>query len=103
MLYFLDVVLYTKSVITMSALFSGCSSLTSINLSGFNTASVTDMSSMFAGLTSLKMLDLSGLDLSKVNKATNIFENVNTLKYINSMFSGCSSLIDIGGGEFRLC
>ena len=37
----------------MSAMFYGCSSLTSIDLSGWDTSNVTDMSSMFNGYSSL--------------------------------------------------
>ena len=35
-------------------MFSGCKSLTNINLSNFNTQNVTNMSFMFAGCSSLK-------------------------------------------------
>ena len=38
----------------MSWMFSGCSSLQSINLSSFNTTNVKDMSCMFHGCSSLK-------------------------------------------------
>ena len=34
----------------MSYMFSSCSSLTSLNLSNFNTNNVTDMSYMFSGI-----------------------------------------------------
>ena len=37
----------------MSAMFDGCSSLTNINLSNFNTNNVTNMSWMFNGCSSL--------------------------------------------------
>ena len=35
-------------------MFSGCSSLTNLNLSNFNTQNVTDMFYMFDGCSSLK-------------------------------------------------
>ena len=35
-------------------MFSGCKSLTNINLSNFNTQNVTNMSDMFSGCKSLK-------------------------------------------------
>jgi len=38
----------------MNNIFSGCSSLTKINLFNFNTQNVTDMSRMFNGCSSLK-------------------------------------------------
>ena len=38
----------------MSEMFDGCSSLTSLNLSNFNTNNVTDMSFMFDGVNKKK-------------------------------------------------
>ena len=38
----------------MASMFSGCKSLTNIDLSNFNTQNVTDMSFMFSGCDSLK-------------------------------------------------
>ena len=38
----------------MNGMFWGCSSLTNINLSNFNTQNVTDMYQMFWGCSSLK-------------------------------------------------
>ena len=46
----------------MSGMFSGCSSLASLDLSSLDTSSVTSMSSMFYGCSSLASLDLSSLD-----------------------------------------
>ena len=72
----------TSSVTTMSFMFSGCSSLVSLDLSGFDTSSVTTMSSMFEGCSSLVSLDLSGFDTSSVTT-------------MSGMFSGCSSLVSL--------
>ena len=38
----------------MSEMFSGCNSLTNLDLSNFNTQNVTNMSAMFSGCKSLK-------------------------------------------------
>ena len=72
----------TANVANMSGMFEGCSSLTSLDLSHFNTANVTDMSGMFAYCANLNSLDLSNFDTSNV---TNISE----------MFSRCTNLVDI--------
>jgi surface protein len=64
----------------MMWMFSGCSSLVSLDLSGFDTSSVTDMRSMFYGCSSLSSLDLSCFDTSSV---TNMM----------CMFDGCSEYI----------
>ena len=61
----------------MCDMFSGCSSLTSIDLSNFNTQKVTDMSYMFSDCISLTNIDLSNFNTQKVID-------------ISYMFSGCS-------------
>ena len=44
----------------MSNMFSGCSSLQSIGVDGWDLSKVTNMSNMFSGCSSLQVLDLSG-------------------------------------------
>jgi len=78
--------LNTSNVTDMSSMFSGCSSLTELDLSGFDIGNVTNMSSMFSGCSSLPSLDLSSFDTGKVTDMSN-------------MFSGCSSLVTIRVGE----
>ena len=60
-------------------MFSGCSSLKSINLSSFNTTNVKDMSGMFMNCSSLQSIDLSSF-------------NTTNVEYMNSMFYECFSL-----------
>ena len=69
----------TSSVTRMSGMFDGCSSLISLDLSGFDTSSVTGMYAMFFGCSNLISLDLTGFDTSSVTD-------------MDSMFSGCSNL-----------
>ena len=80
--------LNTDNVTNMSSMFSGCSSLTSLDLGGFKTDNVTDMSSMFDGCSSLMSLDLSG------------FKTVD-VTYMKYMFSGCSSLTSLDVSSFK--
>ena len=47
-------------------MFYGCSGLTSLDVSGFNTDNVTDMGWMFAGCSGLTSLDVSGFNTSNV-------------------------------------
>ena len=63
----------------MSGMFASCSSLSPLDLSGWDTSKVTDMSGMFAGCSSLTTLDLSAWDTSKVTD-------------MSGMFSGCFRL-----------
>jgi surface protein len=60
-------------------MFCDCSSLTSLDLSNFNTDNVKDMSYMFYYCTSLTSLDLFNF-------------NTNNVKDMREMFSHCSSL-----------
>ena len=76
----------TASATDMSGMFSGCSELTALDVSGFNTASVTDMSGMFSGCNGLTTLDVSGFNTAMVTD-------------MSHMFSGCSGLtaLDVSG------
>ena len=66
----------------MSTMFSGCSSLTSLNLSNFNTNNVNNMSHMFSNCSSLTSLNLSNF-------------NTNNVTDMRSMFYNCSSLTSL--------
>ena len=72
---------------TCRDMFSGCSKLTSLDVSGFETGNVTSMRYMFSSCSSLTSLDLSGLDTSNV---TNMY----------GMFSSCSSLTSLDASGF---
>ena len=63
-------------------MFKGCSGLTSLDLSGWDTSNVSYISDMFNDCTSLTSLDLSGWNMSNVTSMYN-------------MFRGCTSLTSI--------
>ena len=63
-------------------MFSGCSSLKSLDLSGFATPKVADMSSMFEGCTSLASLDISHFDTSSASNMANMFWNCSSLQSV---------------------
>lgn len=67
-------------------MFSGCTSLTTLDLSSFDTSKVECIGKMFKDCTSLTTLDLSSFDLSKVTESGS--DN-------NGLFSGCTSLTTI--------
>jgi len=54
-------------------MFSGCSSLTSLNLSNFNTNNVTNMSYMFFNCSSLTSLDLSNFNTNNATIMSDMF------------------------------
>ena len=71
-------------------MFKGCKSLTSVDLSNFNTTGFTDFADMFAGCESLRDAKLGGVDTSDA-------------KYMDGMFRGCKSLasLDVSGFDTR--
>ena len=77
----------TSNVTDMYSMFYGCSSLTNLDLSSFNTSNVTDMDYMFYGCSSLTNLDLSSFNTSNVT-------------YMDYMFYGCSSLTNLDLSSF---
>ena len=58
---------------TISCMFTNCTSLTSLDLSTWNTRSLTGMNQAFQNCTSLTKLNVSGWDVSKVTNMTLAF------------------------------
>ena len=56
----------------MAVMFYGCSGLSELNVSNFNTSNVTDMGSMFSGCESLQTLDFSNFNKYNVTVITYI-------------------------------
>ena len=97
---------------SMTSMFESCSSLTIIDLSGFDTSQVTSMSRMFNSCSSLAIIDLSGFGTSKVTAMDSMFNSCSSLASLDlssfdtskvtsmsNMFNGCSSLtgLDLSG------
>ena len=80
--------LNTDNVTSMHGMFSSCSGLTSLDVSGFNTDNVTDMGGMFSSCSGLTSLDL------------NSFNTLN-VKDMSYMFSGCSGLTNLDVRGFK--
>ena len=74
----------TSSVTNMQSMFFGCSSLTSLDLSGFDTSAVTDMMSMFGNCSSLTTIEVSNLFV------------VTAVTSSDDMFVSCTNLV---GGD----
>ena len=91
----------------MAGMFSYCKSLTSLNLSSFNTSNVTKMNTMFFSCKSLTSLNLSNFDTSKVTDMNDMFALCPSLKTITvssttwnlekadtkTMFRGCPAQV----------
>ena len=78
----------TANVTSMSYMFLGCSGLTSLDVSGFKTDNVTDMRYMFSGCSSLTSLDVSGFNTANVTE-------------MYGMFDGCSGLASLDVSGFK--
>ena len=78
----------TDNVTNMRYMFFGCSSLTSLDVTGFKTDNVTDMGDMFAGCSRLTSLDVTGFKTDNVT-------------YMSGMFQGCSSLTSLDVTGFK--
>jgi surface protein len=64
------------------SLFASCSSLTSLDLSDFDTSNITNMKKMFSGCSSLTELDLNSFDVSNVTNFYMMFNGCSKLEYI---------------------
>ena len=63
----------------MSFFFNKCPKLTSLDLSRWNTSGVTNMCAMFSGCSKLSSLDLSHFNTSKVTNMASMFNNCSSL------------------------
>ena len=73
----------TKNVVNMNSLFYNCSNLIKINLTSFDTINVTNMCSMFYQCSNLIELDLSSFNTKNVTNMSYMFCNCNNLTKIN--------------------
>ena len=99
----------TINVKNMQYMFSDCSNLISLNLTGLDTSNVTNMYQMFGYCIKLENLDLSGLNIHNVENFGYLFSNNQKLKNIeygenfdtsnvanmSYMYGNCPNLITI--------
>ena len=106
--------LKTDNVKDMSEMFSNCSSLTSLDVTGFKTDKVEYMSYIFYNCSGLTSLDVTGFKTDKVENMAGMFcgcrgltsldvtgfktDNVRSMGY---MFSGCSGLTSLDVTGFK--
>ena len=76
----------TMNVNQMSYMFKGCSGLNSLNISNFNTSKVSSMGFMFNDCKNLTSLDLSNFNTKS------LISDTYTWTGIHYIFDGCSSL-----------
>lgn len=71
----------------LSWMFSGCSNMTTIDLSSWKFGQVTSMSNMFNSCINVQTIDITGIDTSQMTSTSNM----------ESIFDSCYSLIRIRG------
>ena len=72
----------TSNVTNMNGMFSSCSNLTKIDVSHFNTDKVTNMFQMFFGDNSLTSLDISNFNMDSVTNSAVMLIGLNSLNYL---------------------
>ena len=78
----------TANVTNMNSMFYNCSKLTSLDVTKFNTAKVSDMSRMFSSCTNLTLLDVTKFNTANVTN-------------MNRMFYNCSKLTSLDVTKFN--
>ena len=106
--------LKTDRVTDMHGMFRYCNSLSSVDVSNFNTSLVTNMAYMFEECWAVKELDVSRFNTSKVTEMNRLFawcrsltsidvSGFNTSKVTNmsDMFRGCRLITDLDVSGFN--
>ena len=104
--------LHTENSTSGNCMFCSCKSLTSIDVTRFETSKMNNISAMFYDCQGLLNIDISGFDTGKVTTFYETFTNCKSLKELDisnfntsnsynmmEMFMSCSSLenIDVSG------
>jgi len=103
-----------KNLTKLCFLFEGCSSLTNVDFSNFNSNEVINMDGLFGECRSLSKVNFSNFNSNNVINMDNMFFKCSSLKYINLsnfntnklikmrlMFFGCSSLTSLNLSNFN--
>ena len=69
-------IIFKKLLKNISFMFNNCSSLTSLNLSNFNTNNVTNMCAMFQSCSSLNSLNISNFNTNNIINLNYMFYNL---------------------------
>lgn len=83
--------------------FYHCMSLTSVNLSKFDTSNVANMRNMFEYCSALISLDLSGWSTSNVTSMMNMFDGCSALTSVGDLSGWDTSNVRSMGGMFNAC
>ena len=100
----LDLSNFNTAIVTnMSYMFFNCANLSSLDLSNFNTAIVSDMSLMFCGCQKLSSLDLSNFYTKEVRDMSYMFSRCSALTTIYASDKFVTSKVQSGISMFSAC
>ena len=80
----------------LNSMFSGCSRLTTIDLTGWDTSNLYSLTSCFEGCSRLTTIDLTGWDTSNLEYLGNCFHNCDRLKTIDLTGWNTSKVTNFG-------
>ena len=96
-------IIFNNNLTNLNCFFSECSTLTSLDLSNFNTSNVTDMYRMFNKCYKLQKINgLTNLITNKVTNMSAMFQYCNEIEYLDLSNFNTSKVIKMGG-MFRDC
>ena len=78
----------TRNIEDMEGMFSGCSAITSIDVSNFDTSKVTNMGGMFEFTDSLQSLNISNFDTRKVIMIKGVYGFISSSSLLTLDMSG---------------
>ena len=91
----------TSKIEIMDSMFSGCESLTKLDVSKFDTSKVTTMHGMFSGCKKLQTIDVSNWDTSNVTDMDAIFYYCHSLTTLDVSKWDTSNVTYMGGMFFH--
>lgn len=99
-------------LVSGEGMFSGCSSLTSLDINGFNAPSLSNVKHMFQNCTSIGSINLNNIVLNNMENMYGMFNNcenlvsidvsyfyTNNVTDMHDLFAGCKKLETINGLE----
>ena len=93
----------TEKVTNMNSMFENCSSLTSLDVTNFNTAEVTDMCNMFSNCVALTSLYLTNFNTEKVTYMKDMFAACRALTTIYASSKFVTTKVTNSSGMFKNC
>ena len=87
----------TSRVMDMGSMFYNSFGFTSLNLSNFDTSNVTNMNNMFSNMRSLTSLDLSSFNTTNVTDMSSMFSGMAALTSLNISSFNTENVTDMNG------